>query len=63
MPRRKSKAGRPPLGADKRSVRIRASVTPELAAQIEAAADREQRDVPDWAVAAFELAIARGSTR
>lgn len=63
MPRRKSKAGRPPLDpAAKRSVRIRASVTPSLAAQIEAAAIREKLEVPDWAIAAFELAIAR-STR
>lgn len=69
MPRRKSKvggaragAGRP-LSADPLRRKVTVKVTDALLQAVEDAAAAEQRKVSDWGRAAFELAIARGSTR
>jgi hypothetical protein len=65
MPRKPPKRGpgRPPLGAAGRSkVRTIKLTAAELGAQ-EAAATAESRTWSDWARAALDLAVARGSTR
>jgi predicted HicB family RNase H-like nuclease len=61
---RKRPVGRPRKpAADKRSKTIRVRVTPELHGRVEAAAAATESTVSDWGVEAFELSIARGSTR
>ena len=57
-------AGRPPkTAADKFSGMIRVPVWPAFETAIIAAAKAEGQLVTDWGRAAFELALARGSTR
>lgn len=65
MPRNPTKRGpgRPSLGVDARSVTRTIKLTPVAAkAQLDAA-QREGLTWSAWATAAFELALARGSTR
>lgn len=69
MPRRKPKvggarrgAGRPP-SPDPRRNKVTVKVTDSLLEAVQVAAAAEGRKVSDWGAAAFELAIARGSTR
>lgn len=68
MPRRRGPggarkgAGRPPLEVS-RDVTKRLRLTADEEAVQEAAAKREGLTWSDWARAAFDLAIARGSTR
>lgn len=65
MPRRrKPGVGRPALPAgDKRGRLISVRTTESLGERIDSAAEREERSVSDWMVAAAELALERGSTR
>ncbi|MGE5803372.1 MAG: hypothetical protein ACM358_14090 [Gemmatimonadota bacterium] len=62
MPRKRG-PGRPPLGADARSETVRVRLTPAQRKQVAAAAERDQQSESEWGAAAFELALARGSTR
>lgn len=68
MPRRskvggkRAGAGRPPSANPKRN-KVSVLLTDGLHAAVQAAAAAEDRKVSDWGAAAFELAIARGSTR
>ena len=55
-------AGRPP-SADPRKNKVTVKVTDSLVESVRSAAAAEGRKVSDWGAAAFELAIARGSTR
>jgi predicted HicB family RNase H-like nuclease len=62
--RRKPKLGRPAKApADKLSGMIRVPVRPDTEAAVTAAAKHEGQSIADWGRAAFELALARGSTR
>ena len=56
-------AGRPPLGADKRSEVVRVSLTPARRAEVAAAARAAEQSESDWGAQAFERALSGGSTR
>lgn len=63
MPRKPKRGpGRPPLEVS-RDVTKRLRLTADEEAAQEAAAKREGLTWSDWARAAFDLALARGSTR
>lgn len=56
--------GRPAKGADdKRSESVQVRVTPATLALVDAASSAAGQSRSDWGLEAFELAIARGSTR
>lgn len=61
---KRSRGGRPSLpAAERRDRSIQVLVTPEQHAQVTAAAELESQSLASWGWAAFELALARGSTR
>jgi hypothetical protein len=67
--RRKPKVGGARAGAGRprslnpRRNKVTVKLTDGLHAAVQAAAAAEERKVSEWGAAAFELAIARGSTR
>lgn len=62
--RSKPRMGRPPKPpGEKRGESVTVWLTLERHAAVVEAAEREGRTISDWGAAAFDLAIARGSTR
>lgn len=63
MTTRPAKRGRPPLGSAARSERVQVRTTTALRRRVTAAAKRAGQSESEWGEAAFELALAKGSTR